>query len=44
VTLADLKRKQDGLAVEGSSLRNDVRKMADKLTSVAAKQRPEEAQ
>jgi hypothetical protein len=35
-TLADLKREQDGLVAEGSSLRNNVTKMANKVTSVTA--------
>jgi hypothetical protein len=35
VTLADLKREQDGLVAEGLSLRNDITKIADKLSSVA---------
>ncbi len=33
----NLKREQDSLADEGLSLRNDVTKMADELTSVGAK-------
>jgi hypothetical protein len=35
--LADLEREQDGLAAEGSLLRNNFMKMANELKSVAAK-------
>ncbi len=34
--LANLKRDQDDLAAEGSSLRNNVTKMSNELTSVGA--------
>jgi hypothetical protein len=36
--LVDLKREQDGLAAEGSSLRNDITRMANKLVSVTTKE------
>jgi hypothetical protein len=35
-TLADLKREQDGLVAEGLSLKNNVTKMTNEVTSVTA--------